>query len=104
MGKTRPYRDLLLERLSDPEVAQHYLNDALEESLDAFLRAVTTVAEARKTSSSLARTCNDADPTIGALSSVLRDAGLKLSISVIDPVSVHDSQALARTSESIARA
>lgn len=47
-GKTRPYRDLLLERLADPAVAAHYLDAAMEESQESFLKALRLVAQARQ--------------------------------------------------------
>jgi hypothetical protein len=46
--KSRPFQALLLDRLSNPEVAKHYLNEALEESLESFLTALKAVAQARQ--------------------------------------------------------
>ena len=46
--KTRPYRDLRLERLANPEVAAHYLNVTLENSPGEFLSALRNVAKARQ--------------------------------------------------------
>ena len=40
ISKTRPYRELLLERLANPEVAAYYLNAAIEDSPEAFLKAL----------------------------------------------------------------
>jgi len=93
MAKTRPYREVLLERLANPEVAQHYLNAALDESLESFLKALMNVAQARQVSKvakeagvqreSLYRALSDqGNPTLGTLVSVLNAVGLKMSISV----------------------
>jgi probable addiction module antidote protein len=46
--KTRPYRDLRLERLANPEVAAHYLNTTQESSPSEFLSALKNVAKARQ--------------------------------------------------------
>jgi DNA-binding phage protein len=39
-SKTRPYSDALLEALSDPDEAVHYLNAAIEDSPEMFLKAL----------------------------------------------------------------
>jgi hypothetical protein len=46
--KNRPFQNLLLERLADPEISHHYLNEAFEESPESFLKALEAVAQARK--------------------------------------------------------
>lgn len=93
MGKTRPYRDLLLERLANPEVAQHYLNDALDESPDAFLKALETVAQARRVSDTITESAvtsqtpqqiplDQSNLSFACLLSRLSEVGLKLSIAL----------------------
>jgi probable addiction module antidote protein len=89
--KSRPFQAVLLERLANPQVAKHYLNEALEESPESFLNALKTVAQARQ----IAKVAKDAgvqretlyrslssqgNPTLGTLSSILRAVGLKISI------------------------
>jgi probable addiction module antidote protein len=91
--KSRPFQDLLLERLADAEVAKHYLNEALEESQESFLKALKTVAQARQ----MAKVAKEAgvqretlyrslleggNPTLDTLSSVLKAVGLKISIGI----------------------
>jgi probable addiction module antidote protein len=39
---------MALERLANPEVAKHYLSEAVEESHESFLTALKTVAQARQ--------------------------------------------------------
>ena len=87
-GKSRPFQELLLERVADPEVAKHYLNEALEESHESFLKALKAVAQARQ----VAKVARDAglqretlyrslseqgNPTLDTLSSILGAVGLK---------------------------
>jgi probable addiction module antidote protein len=91
--KSRSFQAVLLERLANAEVAKHYLNEALEESPEAFLNALKTVAQARQ----MAKVAKDAgvqretlyrslssqgNPTLGTLSSILKAVGLKISIGI----------------------
>jgi probable addiction module antidote protein len=46
--KTRPYREALLEALSDPVEAAHYLSVALEDSPEMFRKACLNVIQARQ--------------------------------------------------------
>jgi len=46
--KTRPYNEVLLQRLGDPAVASHYLDVTLENSPDNFATAIKNVAKARE--------------------------------------------------------
>ena len=89
--KTGPYRDLLMERLDDPDVAGHYLNAAMDNSPQAFLKALKDVAQARQMSKvakdagvqreTLYRSLSEqGNPTFGTLSSVLRVLGFKMYI------------------------
>jgi probable addiction module antidote protein len=90
-SKTRPYRELLLERLANPEVAGHYLNAALEDSPESFLKALKNVAQARQ----MTKVAKDAgvqretlyrsfseqgNPTFATLSSVLGALGMRLMV------------------------
>lgn len=46
--RTSDYRTGFLEELRDPQMAAHYLNAALEDSDEMFLKALRNVAEARQ--------------------------------------------------------
>lgn len=48
MLKTTPFRDLLLERLSDPEFAAAYLTEAYAESPAMFRKALRNVAQSKQ--------------------------------------------------------
>jgi probable addiction module antidote protein len=89
--QTRPYREVLQERLVNPVVASHYLNAALEDSTEAFLKALFTVAQARQMSTvakeagvqreTLYRSLSEqGNPTLETLSSILSALGMDLSI------------------------
>ena len=45
-----PFEELLIEELSDPEVAAYYLNDAYADSKEALLKAMAIVAKASNVS------------------------------------------------------
>ena len=89
--KTSSYRQSLLTSLRDPVEASAYLNAALEDSPEAFLKALKNVAQAR-TMASVAREAGiqretlyrafseQGNPTFETLSSVLAALGMKLSI------------------------
>jgi probable addiction module antidote protein len=92
MTKTTPYRESLLAALADPIEASAYLNAALEDSPQAFLKALKNVAQARQISKvakdagiqreTLYRSFSEqGNPTLETLSSVLAALGMKLSIS-----------------------
>lgn len=89
--KSIPFRQVLLNQLANPEVAKHYLNEALDESPESFLEALKTVAQARQ----MAKVAKDAgiqretlyrslsvqgNPTFDTLSSILKAVGLKINI------------------------
>jgi probable addiction module antidote protein len=89
--KGRPFQEFLLEQLVNPEVAKHYLNDALDESPEQFLSALKTVAQARQMTSvardagvqreTLYRSLSSqGNPTLDTLSSILKAVGLKVLI------------------------
>src|SRR5271166_5180385 len=89
--KTSSYRQSLLTSLLDPVEASAYLNAALEDSPEAFLKALKNVAQAR-TMANVAREAGiqretlyrafseQGNPTFETLSSVLGALGMKLSI------------------------
>jgi len=89
--KTSSYRQSLLTALLDPVEASAYLNATLEDSPEAFLKALKNVAQARP----MAQVAREAgiqretlyrafseqgNPTFETLSSVLAALGMKLSI------------------------
>lgn len=99
MGKaSRPYKELLIESLKDPEQAVAYLNAALEEdekkeSYGLFLVALRNVAEAWGFShlaniSDLDRSgiykmlSQKGNPRISSLKSLLDSMGLRLAIAL----------------------
>jgi len=92
-SKTRPYTELRLARLTNPEVAAEYLNATLENSPENFLAALKNVAKARQVAKvadeagiqreTLYRALSEqGNPTFGTLSSVLSAVGLRISIAV----------------------
>jgi probable addiction module antidote protein len=91
MAKTSSYREALMEALADPAEAAAYLNAALEDSPESFLKALGNVAQARQ----MTKVAQDAgiqretlyrsfsstgNPTFTTLSSVLHAVGLRLFI------------------------
>jgi probable addiction module antidote protein len=92
MPKTRiSYRDWLLEELSDPKIAERYLNACLEEGPDLFLKGLRKVAQARQMAKvakeagvqreTLYRSLSEnGNPTLETLSSVLHALGMELRV------------------------
>ena len=89
--KTSSYRESLLTALLDPAEASAYLNAALEDSPEAFLKALKNVAQARPMAQVAKQACiqretlyrafsEQGNPTFETLSSVLGALGMKLSI------------------------
>ncbi len=89
--QTSSYRQSLLTALLDPVEASAYLNAALEDSPEAFLKALKNVAQARPMTQvakqagiqreTLYRAFSEqGNPTFETLSSVLGALGMKLSI------------------------
>jgi probable addiction module antidote protein len=89
--KTTTYRHSLLTALLDPAEASAYLNAALDDSAEAFLKALKNVAQARQISKvakeagiqreTLYRSFSEqGNPTLETLSSVLSALGMKLSV------------------------
>jgi probable addiction module antidote protein len=80
----------------EPEEASAYLNAALEDSPEAFLKALRNVAQARQMSKvakeagiqreTLYRSFSEqGNPTFETLSSVLGALGMKISIALAEP-------------------
>jgi probable addiction module antidote protein len=93
-SKTRPYREFLLERLANPEVATAYVSAALEDSQASFLKAVKNVAQAREMASvarqagvqreTLYRSLSeDGNPTLATLTSILNALDMKITITSV---------------------
>lgn len=85
------YRQTLLESLTDSREAAHYLEAALEDSREMFLRALRDVAESRQMSKvakdagvareALYRMLSESgNPTLATLSSILDVVGVQLKI------------------------
>lgn len=96
----REYRNLVEDFVKDPEEAFEYLQISLEEyekdgNLDAFLKAIRTVAEAQGGISKLAEKTNlnrqhlykslseNGNPTIKTLNQILHTLGLKLTLTKV---------------------
>jgi probable addiction module antidote protein len=92
-NRTSSYHDALLAALTDSEEASAYLNAALEDSPEGFLKALKNVAQARQ----MAKVARDAgvqretlyrsfsergNPTFATLSSVLGALGMRLMVAV----------------------
>ncbi|MFZ0270923.1 MAG: addiction module antidote protein [Acidobacteriaceae bacterium] len=91
MRKTSSYRDALLESLREPGEAREYLNAALEDSPESFLKALRNVAQAHQMTKvakesglqreTLYRSLSEhGNPTFDTLSSVLSVCGLTMIV------------------------
>ncbi len=91
MTRTSSYRESLLRSLEDPIEAIAYLNAGLEDSTEAFLKALKNVAQAHQMSrvakgaglqrETLYRSLSDqGNPTITTLSSILEFLGFDLTV------------------------
>jgi probable addiction module antidote protein len=89
--RTGDYHSGLLEELKDPRTAAHYLNAALEDSDEMFLKALRNVAEAHQVANvaeeagvsreSIYRMLRESgNPTYHSLVGILRAMGLKLAV------------------------
>jgi probable addiction module antidote protein len=94
MGKTSSYREALLESLKDPGEARAYLNAALEDSPEAFLKALKNVAQTNTMTrvakaagvqrETLYRSFSESgNPTWETLVGVVKAVGL--SFKIVDP-------------------
>jgi probable addiction module antidote protein len=89
--RTRDYHAYLVKRLVDPKAAEDYLNAAINDSDEMFLKALRNVAEARRMSKvaeqagvsreSLYRTLSEeGNPRFNTLTSILRVLGLRITL------------------------
>lgn len=89
--RTTSYNSWLTEQLTDPKIAERYLNACLEEGPDVFLKALKKVAQARQMSKvaqeagvqreTLYRSLSEnGNPTLETLSSVLHALGMELRV------------------------
>lgn len=92
---SKPYKQMLLKRLTDPDYAVDYLTEVLqEESQDAFMIALKNVIEAREENvSELAKQMGvsrqglykmlseEGNPRLATLNQLLKSLGMKISIS-----------------------
>jgi len=95
MSNTRPYREALLESLTDPVEAKLYLKAVLEDYPEGFLKALRNVAQANqmtkvakaagvKRETLYRALSDDGNPTLDTLTGVLAALGLKFSVVGID--------------------
>ena len=89
--RTKDYHAWLLAKLVDPDTAAAYLNEAINDSPEIFLKALRNVAQARRVANvakkagvrreSLYRTLSkNGNPRLGTLNSVLQAVGLRIAI------------------------
>lgn len=89
--RTRDHQSWRLKKLADPKIAESYLNAALEDSPEAFLKALLNVTQARQVSAvaneagikreTIYRAFADkGNPTLGTLNAVLGALGLQFKI------------------------
>ena len=115
-SKTKPYRASLLTALADPNEAAHYLNAAIEDSSEMFLKALRNVAQARQmakvareagvTRESLYRATSEAgNPTLETLLSILQAMDLKMEFATRedDPAVAVVSARRVRTRHQVSR-
>jgi probable addiction module antidote protein len=91
--RTRDYHSWQIKQLTDPQTSAAYLNAALNDSKEMFLKALRNVAEAGTITKvakkacvrreSLYRTLSDhGNPRLDTLNSVLSVLGLRIAIEV----------------------
>jgi probable addiction module antidote protein len=89
--RTRPYHEWQLEKLTDPQIAAAFLNEALKEAPEVFLSALGKVAQANRMSKvaketglqreTLYRSLSEkGNPTLDTLTGVLAALNLKMEI------------------------
>jgi probable addiction module antidote protein len=96
--RTRPYREALLEALADPNEVVHYVNAALEDSPEMFLKALRNVAQARHQMAHVAKQAgvaresvyralsSEGNPRLDTLHSILHALGLDIKVAAKEPV------------------
>ena len=94
--RARDYHPWLLGKLADPQTAADYLNEAMNDSPEMFLKALRNIAQARQMATvarqagvqreSLYRTLSKRDnPRLDTLNAVLRVLGLRMAIQAESP-------------------
>jgi probable addiction module antidote protein len=89
--RTRDYHPWLLGKLVNPQTAADYLNEAMNDSPEMFLKALRNIAQARQMATvarqagvqreSLYRTLSKrGNPRLDTLNAVLRVLGLRMAI------------------------
>lgn len=90
--KTKSYSSWRLKKLRDPGIAQGYLNSALEDSPQMFLKALLNVTQARQSVAATAKSAGikretmyralseNGNPTLETLNAVLQSLGLRIRI------------------------
>ena len=89
--RTRDYHPWLLGKLANPQTAADYLNEAMNDSPEMFLKALRNIAQARQMATvarqagvqreSLYRTLSKrGNPRLDTLNAVLRVLGLRMAI------------------------
>ena len=89
--RTRDYHPWLLGKLVNPQTAADYLNEAMNDSPEMFLKALRNIAQARQMATvarqaglqreSLYRTLSKrGNPRLDTLNAVLRVLGLRIAI------------------------
>lgn len=90
--RTRDYNSWRLEKLADPQIAEGYLNDALADSPQMFLKALLNVTQARQNVAAVATKAGvkretiyrafskRGNPTLDTLNAVLSALGLQIRV------------------------
>jgi probable addiction module antidote protein len=89
--RTRDYHPWLVGKLANPQTAADYLNEAMNDSPEMFLKALRNIAQARQMATvareagvqreSLYRTLSKrGNPRLDTLNAVLRVLGLRIAI------------------------
>jgi probable addiction module antidote protein len=90
--KTKDYRSWRLEKLADPEIAEGYLNSALEDSPEMFLKSLLNVTQAQQKVAAVTAKAGikretiyrafskNGNPTLETLNSVLQVLGLSIQV------------------------
>jgi probable addiction module antidote protein len=88
----KDYRSPGPEKLSDPQIAEAYLNSALKDSQPTFLRALMNVTQAQESVAGVAKKsgvkretiyrafAKNGNPTLGTLNAVLETLGLRIQV------------------------
>jgi probable addiction module antidote protein len=90
--KTRDYHSWRLAKLADPEIAEGYLNAALQDSPQMFLKALLNVTQAQENVAAIAKKSGikretiyrafsqNGNPTLDTLNAVLQALGFRIQV------------------------